>query len=97
MHGLLSTNFLTHLITEKSVGTILALFIMLLMWKFIKWVIEQQKILMKQAQEREDKLFDLFSGLKKDIEEIKEANKTTSMRQRMEHETMLRLLNTRSN
>lgn len=96
MHAL-SGNLVTQLINEKSLATLLSVFVMFLMWSLLKWVMKQQEILMKESKEREEKLFSLFSDLKKQLETMKEESKIAFMRQRTEHETMLRLLNSQSN
>lgn len=88
-----SGNLVAQLINEKSLATMLACFVMFLMWNLLKWVMKQQEILMKQSQEREEKLFNLFSTLETQNDTIINENKTAHMRQRTENESMIALLN----
>jgi len=91
MHAI-SGNVVAQLINEKSLATILAFFVMFLMWNLLKWVMKQQEILMKQSQEREEKLFNLFSTLRTQHDTIINENKTAHMKQRTENETIISLL-----
>lgn len=92
MHAV-SGNLVAQLINEKSLATILAFFVMFLMWTLLKWVMKHIEVLMKESQQREEKLFSLLSTLKTGHDTIINENKTAHMKQRTENEAMLALLN----